>query len=473
MLAATLTITPPAPFSELRESIRARVQQGEFPSIGWADRERNVPATPDTVYAIGSMAKAFSAMVLLRLADRGLLELDAPLRQYISQGTAIPGSANEQQATVRQALNMTAGVPHGWHYCYGSNPAERQIAEMRIAQAAQVVYRPGTRFIYSNLSYQLVSQVIAAVTGSPYRDAIRHELFDPLGMQHSAIGLSERLQQFLATGYDGNGASIPEGCELLPDGGANGFTSINDALRFGLFHLRHMPESGFQLSPHTWEAIQHEQDRNAPNATAWPETEYVSGWGIIGSGNLQSRWSNGEVLGGGSMLLLAPGVDLAVACLTNISAPGSPTEAIACAIADIVLPGYAAEIQRIRTQAEATEVARQLPVIPTIFAGQWHGSALVEGSAIPLRLSCTPPNKVTITVGEDDPARLTGISCKSDEISGGFSSTLINQKLSHRAALELALVADEQQLRGAITAQSTEALPLFGIPIPIVLQACG
>jgi CubicO group peptidase (beta-lactamase class C family) len=123
----------PARFAEVASSARERAAKGELPSIaiavaqhgqivceeafGWADREKQIPATPNTVYAAGSVAKAVTGAAIFMLVSNGKVRLaDAPERYGVHvrtyAGTGI---------TIRQLLSMTAGIEHGWFYNYGSD----------------------------------------------------------------------------------------------------------------------------------------------------------------------------------------------------------------------------------------------------------------------------------------------------------------------------------------------------------------
>ncbi len=123
----------PMHFAEVVSSARERVTKGELPSIaiavaqhgtivyeeafGWADREKQIPATPKTVYAAGSVAKALTWAAIFMLVDKGKIRLDDALERYGVHVRAYAGAG----ITIRQLLSMTAGIQHGWFYDYGSH----------------------------------------------------------------------------------------------------------------------------------------------------------------------------------------------------------------------------------------------------------------------------------------------------------------------------------------------------------------
>ena len=88
-----------------------------FYSHGVADVASNTPVTQDTVFRIGSITKTFTAIAVLQLSEQGLVDLDAPVNDYLRAYRLIPAKAGHRPATVRQLLTHTAGLPqlvHPW-----------------------------------------------------------------------------------------------------------------------------------------------------------------------------------------------------------------------------------------------------------------------------------------------------------------------------------------------------------------------
>jgi CubicO group peptidase (beta-lactamase class C family) len=150
----------PTRFAEVASSARERATKGELPSIaiavaqhgrivceeafGWADREKQILATPNTVYAAGSVAKAVTGAATFILAGKGKIRLDDEPEQYGVHVRADAGTG----ITIRQLLSMTAGIQHGWFYNYGSDVDRKELLN-RYAISA---FPPGQHFIYSNFS---------------------------------------------------------------------------------------------------------------------------------------------------------------------------------------------------------------------------------------------------------------------------------------------------------------------------------
>ena len=136
----------------------------------------------DTVFRIASCTKSFTGAMLLMLRDRGQLNLDAPITDFVPAFRAIAPQVAPVTPSVRMLMTMSAGFPT-------DNPVGDRMEEMTRAQlddfmAAGIRYSstPGTRFEYSNLGYALLGEVIAEITGGSYVDAVAAEILEPLGL---------------------------------------------------------------------------------------------------------------------------------------------------------------------------------------------------------------------------------------------------------------------------------------------------
>jgi CubicO group peptidase (beta-lactamase class C family) len=90
--------------------------------FGWADRANRIPATPHTLYSLASISKPITSTGLMILQERGLLDLDRPIDDYLGDAklTARVGSAAD--ATVRRVANHTAGLPLHYQFFYADQP---------------------------------------------------------------------------------------------------------------------------------------------------------------------------------------------------------------------------------------------------------------------------------------------------------------------------------------------------------------
>jgi CubicO group peptidase (beta-lactamase class C family) len=153
--------------------------------FGTADRAGRL-VTQDTPFVIGSLSKGLTAVAILRLADAGSVDLDAPAVRYLpSFETADPeGSAS---ITVRQLLNQTSGLPAA---AVDLSAAVTTLdGEVNRLADAQLAAPPGSRYEYANANYVVLGALIQKVTGRPYADAMNELVFRPLGMATTSADL--------------------------------------------------------------------------------------------------------------------------------------------------------------------------------------------------------------------------------------------------------------------------------------------
>lgn len=148
----------PQALAGIRQELAVRVSSGELPSVafgvlqdgavlwreafGWADRERGVEATPETVYGLASLGKSITATAVLALVERGELSLDAPIAPLLAPARLRRGGGGpEPDVTLCQALRMTAAVPHG-NYTYDRAEDAAAVTSERMVRDRGVVIFP-------------------------------------------------------------------------------------------------------------------------------------------------------------------------------------------------------------------------------------------------------------------------------------------------------------------------------------------
>lgn len=145
---------------------------------GWGTVDGVVPGA-DTQYRIGSITKTLTAVLVLRLRDEGLLDLDDRLDAHLP-GTAAGG------VTIGALLAHTAGLvaepPGPW---WERTPGALRPELPDVLPETPYVYPPGRRFHYSNPGYALLGALVEKVRGTPWAEALRVEVLEPLGMRRT------------------------------------------------------------------------------------------------------------------------------------------------------------------------------------------------------------------------------------------------------------------------------------------------
>lgn len=174
------------------------VQQGDdviyAGAAGHVRKNGGAPVTIATPFHTASVGKLFTAATVLRLHERGLLDLDAPAADYLGVETlsglvVVEGTDYADTITIRHLLSHRAGLgntdqhlPFNLAILMQPNHAWTPQELLDQARTAPPAGRPGVQTRYSSPGYYVLGLVIEAATGRPYHQVVRQEIFAPLGM---------------------------------------------------------------------------------------------------------------------------------------------------------------------------------------------------------------------------------------------------------------------------------------------------
>lgn len=185
----------------------ALVDRGELVWLdaeGMANIKHQVPATPDTLFRIGSTSKMFTALAVLKLAEEGRLDLNSPLRELVPEIEFDNPWEDEQPVRLVHLLEHTSG----WHdtsmaeYAHNDpSPAQLRDVIHDYPHARQSRWMPGTRMAYCNTGTGVASYVVEKITGIPFENYIQQAFFDPLGMHTATYFLPDNATATLAQPY--------------------------------------------------------------------------------------------------------------------------------------------------------------------------------------------------------------------------------------------------------------------------------
>lgn len=159
---------------------------------GMADLEHDIPIRPSSVFYIGSVSKQFVAACMLLLDEQGKIDLDADVRTYIPE---FPDYGHK--ISIRNLIHHTSGVRDNltlWELAGRSHLEEipeEEIFDM-ICRQKELNFEPGTRYMYSNSCYFLMSIIVERVSGLSLREYADKHIFQPLGMKNSIFGDNNR-----------------------------------------------------------------------------------------------------------------------------------------------------------------------------------------------------------------------------------------------------------------------------------------
>jgi D-alanyl-D-alanine carboxypeptidase len=174
-------------------------------AIGSANLETASGLGIDSVFRVGSVSKQVTAALVLRLVGQGRLALDDPAQKYL------PVLSKHAPFSVLELLNHTAGIRDGEYDTRADHTLSHlEQAERMAAQAPFFDFPPGTAWLYSNAGYLLVGAIIEKVTGLSLAQAAATELFEPLGLRHTAFDRSGEVVPGRVSGYTPTGeAAVP------------------------------------------------------------------------------------------------------------------------------------------------------------------------------------------------------------------------------------------------------------------------
>jgi len=306
-----------------------------FEGHGVADAGSNEPVTLDTVFRIGSLTKTFTAVAVMQLCERGLVDLDAPANDYLRSFQLVAAKASFRPATVRHLLTHTAGIGY-WRRLadllrpgVGSGDRAGRSGAAPLAdyyrKGLPVEVEPGTKWVYSNHGFAVLGQIVEDVTGQPLDRYLRERIFGPLGMEHTDLIRSGRVRPRLATGYvvrPGGLKQVADREVPTPGGGAM-YSTAADLARYLAVLLRGgAGEHGPLLQPATVASMfqpQFQPDLRLPGMGLAFEPGEESGHKTVGK--------TGVLSGFLSAMVLAPDDGIGVFALSNtggLSGRGAP-----------------------------------------------------------------------------------------------------------------------------------------------------
>jgi N-acyl-D-amino-acid deacylase len=236
--------------------------------FGVADREASLNVTPRSLFRVASLSKPITATAVMRLVERGRVNLDDPILRYLSVTPFLPVGKKQdprwERVTVRHCLQHLGG----WDPSRSIDPmganGNRQIAEqMKVALPVSVPnlirfmlgrpldFDPGTSHVYSNFGYLLLGRVIEKAGKMSYEDFVRREVLKPLQITRMRLAKNlredqaddevsyydsrERMEPAVTGPRLGQPAPLPYGIELLESMDANGgwLASAVDLVKFG------------------------------------------------------------------------------------------------------------------------------------------------------------------------------------------------------------------------------------------------
>jgi len=347
---------------------------------------------------------------------------------------------NSTEATVRRVANHTAGLTT-------FNPPRKHLSIHETIQRYGVIFwPPGERYDYSNLGYKILDEVVARVSAVSHSNFMRNEIFWPLGMTHTSVGIGFGLEKFVAQRY-----SVSRG--LQPPVEDAVYCSARDLVRFGMFCLKtRLLDQKRILSDAAIDALY-----QSPISTG--DSEYSLGWRIDNDRfGYRSILAQGGTDAAQAWLRLIPSEEIVAVALAN---HGMMSSAMVDEVVSALLPKYG-ELRAQADQKKSSPASQSAPP-PATFVGTWKGIIKTYREDIPLTFSITESGDVHARLGSQLTTLLNDAKFDQQRLRGRMLGDLGIEEGSGQERYHLQFYLDLRggALKGAVETHPSPILPFW------------
>jgi CubicO group peptidase (beta-lactamase class C family) len=300
--------------------------------VGFADLDNLVPASPVTVYNIGSISKANTAVAVMQLLEQGKIDLDDDIRQYVP---TFPDKGHP--ITIKHLMTHRSGIRHYRPTDFADTPGDENMKPFASLEEAiklfkddPLLYKPGEYSSYSAYAINLLQGVIETATAMPFEDYMRRHVWGPAGMLSTAFDVPERVVPHRAKSYrhaDGRTTNSPYGDLTYKFAGGGMISTAEDLVRLcvALNHGRLLkPDTVASMYDARLDPVRGYTEKGPPY-----RVDFRRGlvWSVATDSGRTIVSHDGGVKGFSACLVNYPGEDLAAAILYNGGGPPTCNEA--------------------------------------------------------------------------------------------------------------------------------------------------
>jgi CubicO group peptidase (beta-lactamase class C family) len=171
-------------------------------AIGFSDIENKVEFTKESMFTLYSLSKPFCAIGILKLKDRGLVDIDNHPSIYLPEAKGF-----DERVTIRQLLHHVSGMPDfdqtaRFKQKYASGFARQMREHLKELSHYPMVFEPGTDAMYANVNFVVCALIIENVSGMKYAEYMKKEVFEPLGMVSAIVDDEDVIIKHRTKGYE-------------------------------------------------------------------------------------------------------------------------------------------------------------------------------------------------------------------------------------------------------------------------------
>jgi serine beta-lactamase-like protein LACTB, mitochondrial len=205
---------------------------------GFADLDNMVPATGTTVYNVGSVSKAITAVAILQLVEKGKVALDDPIRAYVP---SFPEKGSP--ITIRHIMTHTSGIRHYLPTDFPTSEDNENMVPIASLEEAIKIFRddpllfqPGERYSYSSYAVNLLQGVVETASGLSFEEYLQRNVWTPAGMLRTSFDIPARIVSHRARGYlieSGRTTNYPYGNLTYKFASGGMIATAEDLVRLG------------------------------------------------------------------------------------------------------------------------------------------------------------------------------------------------------------------------------------------------
>lgn len=407
-------------------------------AFGWADREKRIKATPHTMYSLASISKPLTATGLMILVEKGLINLNEPINKYLGPEKIVAYIGNSSNATVKRVLRHTSGLPLHWNYFYKNDPYHPPSMEETIHRYGILVTIPGEIYQYSNLGYGILGYVISRVSGKTYSQFMKSEVFLPLGMTHTSVGIGKGLEVYAAQRYGVDQQLVPF-YEFDHPAASAIFSSAHDLIRFGMFHLKcYLPDQYQILKDESIDVMQNDEDLE------YPGKEYKLGFRVIEDDfGYRSVSHTGGMEGVSTEIKIIPSENIALVVLCNNR--DSRIYDLDNEILAAMLPKFNENLRKREKKPEELISSKFSPTSDLL--GEWNGEIKAYSNIQPIKMKFQDDGDIHVELEGQMDTLLNDVSFKDGILTGRFLGEIKTwdaSRFHHYIELKMKLYSDNK-----------------------------
>ncbi|RZT15483.1 serine hydrolase domain-containing protein [Fictibacillus sp. BK138] len=374
--------------------------------------ETALNVTPHTLFSIGSISKVITGTLIMKLVEKGILDLDRPIRAYVPWFT-LHNEQETEKVTLRRLLSHTVGLPHVFE-AFGSQDSDGLNKLVMSVPNHPLLFPPGESWSYSDLGVDTAGYVAEAVTGISFNELVQEFVFDPISLERSTYDLSKAVTYPLALPHSkkedgslGVAHRFPANSAHNPSSFA--MASMSELAKIGQMFLK--SGGDFLNENSVREMMTLHGDYFMPNQSGYGltlELDFYKG--------IRRAWHDGALQSLGAWMFIAPDEDFGVvmACNKREGFWGHAEEIIEM-IFNLRFPNETEKVYPQNYKGKTIPLNR----CTGTYVGAWTGYVSISQPAGGLVLNMNDHESVLTPYGKD---RFQGTSSEGEVLSVGFQN---------------------------------------------------